>query len=96
MKPLSPHTLSSASAWRDNLYKSLAKAISYENLFQPQKQNVDKFRGQRILVTFHGTRLTNGVVVNISNEKYLLAIVDERIVPQVFYHLGYVFHAIGI
>ena len=27
MRPLSPHTLSSASGWRDNPYKSAAKAI---------------------------------------------------------------------
>ncbi len=30
-----------------------------------------------------------------SNGKSLLAIVDEKNVPQVFYHPGHVFHAIG-
>ncbi len=69
-------------------------------IFQPKKQNIEKFRGHRTLATFHWIRLQNCVVVSISstcnsNGKYLLAIVDE-IVPQLFYHTGCVFHAIGI
>ncbi len=53
------------------------------NIFKANKQNIEKFWGQRTLVTFHWIRLPNYVVVSIgstcySNRKSLFAIVDEK------------------
>ncbi len=71
------------------------------NIFKPKRENIKKIRGLQTLATFHqlGCQIMSqsaSALHAIPMGNLYRQLLMKQIIPQVLYHMGHVFHAIGI